>query len=254
MSKIDLFFHKDGKINSEKKALKINLKTGLVETTGFGKRLSLLKKKFMKFKVFPGDLVVEGEEELTYFGSEGLCKLLAQNRTFNALKTPKIFLEEVEAIIYCVDTQLSSMSKYLPKVSEIESRVTSLIEKYRYERNPKWYTIYRHVKNIRDSVVFFIKENYFDMLSLFNELELFRYDLVYDDLNLFKAFKLFSDLAAEYFELNKPIRYYSINELKSYVFDNENSEDYHINEAFKHIEKDFTEVMKKYNIELGVSE
>ena len=254
MSTLDLFFLKDGKINKEKKDFNFNIKSGLITSSNRSKTLSLLKKKFIKFKIYPAEFIVDGEKDLTYFGSEGLCKLLASNRIFNSLRTPKIFLDELESLIYCVDRQLTSMSEYLPKVSLIEANITKLIEKFRQDRNPKWYTIYSHVKNIRDSVVFFVKENYFEMLSLYSDLELFRYDLIYDDLNLFKAFKLFSDLANDYLDLNKPIRYYSINELKSYVFDNEHTEDYHINEAFKHIEKDFTEVLQKYNIELGVSE
>ena len=92
MSKLDLFFLKDGKINKEKKDFNFNIKSGLITSSNRSKTLSLLKKKFIKFKIYPAEFIVDGEKDLTYFGSEGLCKLLASNRIFNSLITTLTFL------------------------------------------------------------------------------------------------------------------------------------------------------------------
>ena len=239
-----LFSLQNNNIIWEEKIVKINIKTGsnILLPTIEDIEHQILFKKFIKNKIYPSDIIVEGKPDTLYFENEKICKLLKNNKIIYNLRTPKLLLNSIDKLIEDIDDHLVTINYFIPKLNFIENNVRVLIEELRITNDISWFSLIDNLTNIGNLSNKISLTAYNDLIKIYSDIVQLKKGILNEDIILKLLFK-FEKINKKYEEFNKPLEITS--NFKKIQFKNDD-EIYKIEKVYEYIRKEYNCIIDTY--------
>ena len=245
-----LFYSDNGVKKSETKIISIPIKTGESLISKNRKELyeGILLHKYIKNKIYPSNVVLESDPDKIYFENENVCNLLLNNRCIHSLRTPELFLKEINNLVEIIDEEIVIIAYYLPKVYFIEKEIIEVIEKLRSSDNPYWYSVFTTLSSLKDTIDDVYHKSYRKLLSLYMDLTEARHNSIFSESSILESMMTYEKIRKEYEETNKPIELKSSTFLKNIKFDNKGL--LKVQKVYAFIEREYDMILDSCDIEV----